>query len=335
MPDLSLDLRFFQYLLVSAEHGSFRRAALTLGVPQSTVSRRVALLEHRLGFALFERDARGVRLTTAGHTFLIEAASGVEQLGRATQLARSTHRGDRGEIHIGILASLGSGFLHDLLKAFREKHGDVRVKLHEATPQTNLHQLAIGLVDVCLLTGEPMLPGYLTELLWEERVKVVLPREHPLAAESEISWDALRGLPFIVSGGGAGPETLTYLTKRLSDLGSHPDITVHDVGRESLLNLVSMGYGLTLVSSSSRGAETNGVVLRPIAGGADVVPSSAIWSANNTNPALKRLIALARDFAKDFKPESERLKLNFFVLSISTLVLEGLSVPLSVLDQWQ
>jgi hypothetical protein len=35
--------------------------------------------------------------------------------------------------HICILASLGSGFLHDLLKAFREKHGDVRVKLHVAT----------------------------------------------------------------------------------------------------------------------------------------------------------------------------------------------------------
>jgi hypothetical protein len=67
-----------------------------------------------------------------------------------------------------------------------------------------------------------------------------------------------------------------------------------------------MGYGLTLVSSSSRGAETNGVVLPPIAGDADVVPSSAIWSANNTNPALKRLLALAREFAKDFKSESPR-----------------------------
>lgn len=299
MPDLSLDLRFFRYALTSAEHGSFRRAAVALGVPQSTISRRVKLLEHRLGFALFERDARGVRLTAAGHNFLIEAAAGVEQLDRATQLARSTHRGECGEVHIGILASLNSGFLHRLLKAFRERYGEVRVKLHEGTPQTNLHHLATGLLDVCFATGRLMLPGYQTEVLWEERVNVVLPQDHPLAAQAELSWDDLRGVPFIVSSGGPGPEILDYLTKRLSELGVHPDVTVHDVSRESLLNLVHIGYGLTLVSTSSRGGETNGVVLRPIAGGADVLPSSAVWSASNNNPALKRLLVLARAFARD------------------------------------
>lgn len=258
------------------------------------------MLEHRLGFALFERDTRGVRLTRAGHNFLNEAALGVDQLDRAVQLARATHRGERGEIRIGILASLTSGFLHLLLKAFRERHRDVQVKLHEGTPQMNLHHLTTGLLDVCFVTGEPALPGYQTELLWDERVNVVLPRDHHLAARSEVAWDELRNETFIVSGGGPGPEIHDYLTKRLSGLGWHPDITVHEIGRESLLNLVAIGYGLTLVSTSSHGSDVNGVVLRPIAGEADVLPSGAIWSTGNKNPALKRLLALAKAFARDY-----------------------------------
>lgn len=304
MPDLSLDLRYLRYALVSAEHGSFRRAATVLGVPQSTISRRVLLLEHRLGFALFERDTRGVRLTRAGQNFLNEAALGVDQMARAVQLARATHRGERGEIQIGILASLTSGFLHLLLKAFREKHRDVRVKLHEGTPQRNLHHLSTGLLDVCFVTGEPTLPGFQTELLWDEHVNVVLPLDHHLAARSEVAWEDLRNEAFIVSGGGPGPEIHDYLTKRLSGLGTHPDITVHEIGRESLINLVAVGYGLTLVSTSSRGSDLSGVVLRPIAGEADVLPSSAMWSTGNRNPALNRLLLLARGFARDYSATS-------------------------------
>jgi very-short-patch-repair endonuclease len=116
MADLAFDLRYLRYASVAAEHGNLRRAAVILGVPQSTVSRRVQLLEHRLGFFLFERDPRGVRLTSAGENFLKEAAVGVHHFDRAVQLAASTHRGERGELHIGILASLTSGFLQEFLE---------------------------------------------------------------------------------------------------------------------------------------------------------------------------------------------------------------------------
>lgn len=57
MPDLSLDLRYLRYAHLAAGYGSFRRAALSIGVNQSTLTRRVQLLERRLGVALFECDA--------------------------------------------------------------------------------------------------------------------------------------------------------------------------------------------------------------------------------------------------------------------------------------
>jgi DNA-binding transcriptional LysR family regulator len=55
-----LDLRHLREALVAAEHRSFRRAASILGVSQFTLSRRIRLLEQRLGFSLFERNFSGV-----------------------------------------------------------------------------------------------------------------------------------------------------------------------------------------------------------------------------------------------------------------------------------
>src|SRR3546814_4274967 len=67
MPDLSLDLRHLRYALAAAQHQSFRRAAATLDVSQSTLTRRVQLLEHRIGFRIFDRgpDRKSTRLNSS------------------------------------------------------------------------------------------------------------------------------------------------------------------------------------------------------------------------------------------------------------------------------
>lgn len=64
-----------QFMAV-AEHLNFRHAANALGVSQSSVSARVKALEENLGLLLFERHARGVRLTDAGRHFLERVAAG-------------------------------------------------------------------------------------------------------------------------------------------------------------------------------------------------------------------------------------------------------------------
>ncbi len=298
MPDLALDLRYLRYAMTAAEQGSLRRAANVLDIQQSTLSRRIRLLEHRLGFALFDRDPRGIRLTSAGESFLKEAALGVDHFDRAVQLAFSIHRGDRGELHIGILASLTSGFLHSVLRQYREMNDGVTVRIHEGAALENLHRLSSGQLDVCFITGEPEIPGYSTALLWRECMFIALPSDHRLATKEEVTWEEIRGEAFIVSNRGVGPEILSFLVRRFADLGFRPRIDVQEVSRESLMNLVAIGYGLTLTSTSSLAKGISGVVFRPIAGNCDNLPSSAVWSLRNSNPALTRLLRLAKSIAK-------------------------------------
>ena len=69
--------------LAVAEHLNFRHAANALGVSVSSVSTRVKTLEEDLGILLFERHARGVRLTEAGRRFVEQVSVGVDQLDHA------------------------------------------------------------------------------------------------------------------------------------------------------------------------------------------------------------------------------------------------------------
>ncbi|MFC3677160.1 LysR family transcriptional regulator [Ferrovibrio xuzhouensis] len=58
-----MEIRHLRYVIVVAEHGSFRRAAKAIGVQESTISRRIRDLEDEIGAALFIRHHRGVDLT--------------------------------------------------------------------------------------------------------------------------------------------------------------------------------------------------------------------------------------------------------------------------------
>ena len=111
--------------LVVAKYLSFRGAASALGIRQSAVSRRVRALEDELGVSLFERHRTGVRVTDAGARFLQQAREALAQLDHASKIAGVAGRGVTGQLRIGILSSMGAGFLRELIQAYSERHPDV------------------------------------------------------------------------------------------------------------------------------------------------------------------------------------------------------------------
>jgi DNA-binding transcriptional LysR family regulator len=84
----------------------------------------------------------------------------------------------------------------------------------------------------------------------------------------------------------------------LATLGYHPDIQAQYVGRDNLLSLVAIGQGLTIVSEAMVAAQMPGITYRPILN--DILPFSAVWSRRNDNPALRRLLSMARKMSRSF-----------------------------------
>jgi hypothetical protein len=149
-------------------------------------------------------------------------------------------------------------------------------------------------LDVAFLPGELVVEGCDVKRLWCEQVFVVLPSEHALSAQ--IRSTDLRGQRFIVTETDPGPAIHDYLVKHLADIGHRPRVERQAVGRDNLMQLVAMGQGLTLTSEAITAARFPGVVFRPLNG--QVWPYSAIWPPRNDNPALRRLLSLARNLSR-------------------------------------
>ncbi|MDI4654990.1 LysR family transcriptional regulator [Xanthobacter autotrophicus] len=293
---MSIELRQLRYVLKATETGSFRCAARELGIHESAVSRRIRDLEDEIGASLFIRHHGGVCLTYAGQRFVSRARKAINLIGYAKKDAGVIGRGEDGVVRIGLFSSLASGFLTELLRAYMAANPGVRPDLVEDGPSEHIAAVQRHQTDVAFLTGEPIADGCDRTHLWNERVYVTLPSDHELAPSDEISWADLRDRHFIVSEADPGPEIHDYLVKHLADLGHHPSVERHGVGRDNLMHLVAIGRGLTLTSEATTAACFPGVVYRPLAG--EILPFSAIWSPQNDNPALRRLLSLARVMSK-------------------------------------
>lgn len=132
-----------QFIAV-AEHLNFRHAAKALGISQSSVSARVKALEDNLGVLLFERHARGVRLTDAGRHFMERVTAGVDQLDHAVKTAEQLGM----ESHFARLRLLDPNRFHDFetFVAEQQKYqpvADAVTLLLDRAPLTKDQQNAI------------------------------------------------------------------------------------------------------------------------------------------------------------------------------------------------
>lgn len=297
-----IELRHLRYFIAAVEHGSFRKASAALGVQESAISRRVRDLEDHIGASVFRRSNAGVQLTKAGERFLTRARRALRQLEEGAGDAAAIGRNEHGELKIGIFSSIASGFLRTLLETFGLEHPGVDIELIDGNPSDHIAAVRQQTVDVAFVTGTRHWPGCETTRLWSERVFLVLPSEHPLCAKEQVEWTDLVSHSFMVSDAAPGQEIHDYLVQRLAELGHHPEIVPQFIGRDNLLALVSMGHSLTVTSEASTALQIPGVSYRPIRN--EVLPFSAVWSAENDNPAARRLLSLAKSLAQ---PNTVRL----------------------------
>ena len=304
-----VDHKSIAQALLVAKHLSFRQAASVLGVQESAISRRVRSLEDAIGVSLFERHHRGVRVTRAGAAFLSQAGSALDHIEHAIKVATAAGRGESGRLHIGILSSLGVGFLRELIYEFRERHPSVSLQVSEISSQDYLAQVRTGDLDIACVADVAEVPYCDTMKLWSERLFVVLPTAHFLCLRQEIKWGALRDERFIVCQSGIGDMFHAYFAKRAADLGYDFDIQRFKVGHDISIQLVSLGFGLSVTTEAATVNCYPGVEFRPIAGGAAVIHFSGVWSSKNDNPAFRRFLSLARVMSKDFNDRGGNAKM--------------------------
>ena len=149
-----MELRHLRYFVAVAEQENVSRAALKLHVSQPGISRQIHDLEEEIGFPLFERSAKALKLTEAGKTFLEEARAVLQRADDAVKNARAVAAGSS-EIHVGYAPSLTIQILPRALRAFQAKFPKARVSLHDLSTEEMLTELRSGKLQVALTVQSP------------------------------------------------------------------------------------------------------------------------------------------------------------------------------------
>ncbi|MEW9554237.1 LysR family transcriptional regulator [Nonomuraea sp. NPDC050783] len=275
-----------------ARGGSFTAAAELLGYTQSAVSRRVAALERAAGGPLFERLARGVRLTPAGAALHRHAVAVLDRLDRAGEELAAIHAGMGGTLRLGAFATANVDLVPGTLKRFAARRPGVELRLVEGLTVRLLERLGAGALDVAVISDYPAgLPavgaGRLVELC-EDRLLVALPAGHRLAGAAEVELRELAGERWIEAAPSGQP---TLLLAACAAAGFTPRGGLRVAEWTGKFGFVAAGLGVTLVPELAARAVPPSLVLRPLLGPA---PVRRVYAAlpDDPLPAAVELVEL-------------------------------------------
>src|SRR6202790_5315687 len=130
---LALNLQHLRYAVADRKEGVLRRAAESLSVHVTTLSRCIRQLEHSIGMTIFERSSSGVRATDAGRDFLHLARSILEQVDSLVTRAHRTGRGEAGRLTIGFYTSLTAGNLRAALVDYARRFPELELGMIEGS----------------------------------------------------------------------------------------------------------------------------------------------------------------------------------------------------------
>ena len=133
-----------------AKRGSFSAAARALGVPKSSISRRVQKLEDTLGTQLLMRTTRTLSLTEAGHGYLERATLAIETLEGAERVLEGMRDEPRGLLKITVPIDLAER-VGELVDGFLTKYPEVCVATHISNARVDLVREGY---DLALRAGE-------------------------------------------------------------------------------------------------------------------------------------------------------------------------------------
>jgi len=290
-----MELRHLRYFVAVAEEENVSRAALKLHVSQPGLSRQIRDLEDEIGFQLFERSAKSLKLTAAGKVFLTEAKAVLQRADDGVKKARAVAHGDSGEIHVGYAPSLTVQILPPMLRAFQGEFPQVRVTLHDLSSEEMLAQLGEKKLHVALTARPPekVLRSFSFAEFARYAICVAVSPLHPLAKLRALTLPQIAREPLIGLTRKDYPEAYRAVARTFAAAGQKPNFAEEHEGGTSIIAAVEAGRGIALVPSSLACIVGTRVKLIPLKPGLPPIPVGALWRKDHESELVRKFIAAA------------------------------------------
>lgn len=293
-----MDTWDLECFLAVADELHFGQAARKLHIAEQPLGYRVRKLEDELGFKLFDRTTRSVRLTPAGSSFEGNARRIVAQQQQAVESARLIAGGKAGVVRLGYESATVVSILPDFVRLFRTEYPEISLRLVEHN-KDGLHPLASGDTDACLITRYSNLPkGFEYLPILEDRAVIALPKEHRLASRKELSLADLDEVPFLGYAGANGESPNRFMEKLVTHAGTDSSISHEAETYTALLGLVSAELGFTIVTTSMARLFPDEVSYVPLSDPEVSVDYGLTLREGDSSAILKSIRIVARHLAR-------------------------------------
>lgn len=240
-------LEQLQAFLAVAETGNFQQAAQKCGVSQSTISRQVQSLEATVGILLFHRQGNA-KLTLGGDRLLPHAKKICQIWSTAEQELLDLQAGKQTELCVAGIPSACAYQLPPILQRFSKVYPNVQLRVTTLGSDRALKVLKDGLIDIAIVMNNPFLTAsseMVVERLYEEKIQLLLPVNHPLCKKESLTWKDLNNVPQAVFKDGYGLQRLVQDQFNRQGLRLHAALELNSL--EAFRGVVKQGSLLALL----------------------------------------------------------------------------------------
>jgi LysR family cyn operon transcriptional activator len=234
-----MEIRQLRYFLDIAETEHLTQSAQNLFVTQSTLSHGLRQLEQELAVSLFDRLGRGLKLSQAGAEFRVYARRALQEI-EAGRMALADLGGlQSGQLKVGAFPTFLNTVVPATVAAFSSAYPKVKVHVRDLRAGPIEQQLLEGELDLGIAFHPAQSDDIEAEVLFEERLLLVVGPRHPLAGRSVLAMAGLAGVPLALLPRSFATRRL--IDDRLRQAGVTPLLRVEMDSVESLLGVCRYG----------------------------------------------------------------------------------------------
>lgn len=240
-----MKIRQLRYFVQTAEFGSISRAALSMRVAQSAVSRQISNLEDSLGAVLLVRHGRGVILSDFGKRFLVHARVILDEVDQARRSARNTSSTPSGRVTVAVPPIVAPILIPHLMLEIRKRLERVQVRVQEGLSATIADWVAHGTIDIGVhYTNREPHHGH-TDLLLREPLGLIAPTSAKTLTTDAIDFGQLSEFDLIL------PPPDHHLRMSLEKAAARKHVQFNIVAEletvQAIMEMVRLGEGLTIM----------------------------------------------------------------------------------------
>lgn len=196
-----MELRQFKYFVVIVDSGSLSRAAQTLYIAQSALSKQISDLESELGAQLLDRTRSGVRVTDTGKIFYEYSQAILKQVEDVKAAVKSSASHIVGQVALAIPQSVSSALALPLSLAARKHLPGITLNLNEELTGNLIDQLQQGRVDFMIFTDNIALSHCKVRPIVQEELFLISAQSNPPEhlEQGHISLHHTLDLPLVLS----------------------------------------------------------------------------------------------------------------------------------------